>query len=126
MATIVSGATTHTFHTLRGLLDVSAARVLVIARPGVDGHTALDTGSRPDAVEMESITDCDVPATTLAAYKALQGTLVTVNDDHGGTTTNVLVVNVVPGEAKRVIASSGKISTTGNYLLTCRWTLLPM
>ena len=79
-------------------------------------------------VEMISMVDVDDEAaveTAIANYKALQGTLVTVADDLDNETENVLVLDVAPVSARRIATAVGKLSTSANYMLVCRWMLLP-
>jgi len=111
---------------VQGTLDTPGMVTEPLTRPGVDGVAFREQGSRSKPTEMVSIVDVDDAAgvvAEIAAYKALQGTLVTVVDDRGSTTANVMVIEVQPVGARAIGPSVGGVSTSAGLLLTCRWTL---
>ncbi len=94
-----------------------------ISRPGVDGTAYRKTGKRASRSQITTLVDLGSSGgvdSEIAAYKALQGTLVTVVDAAGISWTNVAVlrVNVLP--YKHTIQAVGGVNG-GSYLLRCQW-----
>lgn len=101
----------------------------IITRRNVSGIAVREVGLRPGDNAMESCADAadaaDV-ASLVSAYKALEGTLVTVVDDHGITSTNVLVRKVQVTRRQKIVPASGGVRTTGDftYLVFASWQLV--
>jgi hypothetical protein len=96
-----------------------------ITRAGVDGRAYRKTGKRAPPAQVTTVVDLGGSAAVkaaLAAYKALQGTLVTVVTESSGTYTNVMVKSVREVDTKRVMSAVGG-TTAGTRLLACQWVL---
>ena len=113
----------HSFIFLRGAIDLATGtRTQDITRANVDGVAFRQIGKRSDDFDVISEGDVDVVSTAVNAYKALEGTLVTVVDDAGVSETNVAVRRVVKLSAEYRANVVGGI-TAGNWWLRCQWTL---
>jgi hypothetical protein len=100
-------------------------RLQIITRAGVDGTAYRKTGKRAAPSQITTIVDLGSDAAVkseLAAYKALQGTLVTVVTESSGTYTNVAVLAVREVSVRQVLTPVGGVSG-GDHLLTCQWVL---
>lgn len=100
-------------------------RYETITRPNVDGVAYKERGKGNEAVELESLTECQDAAgvtNAIAAYKALVGTVVTVVDDAGRSITNVFVEEMRPLSQKAFIGAVGGTYTSGVHL-RCIWRL---
>ena len=113
------------FISMTNILDLQGEAVLDITRPGVDGVAYHKIGERSRPVNVRTIADIFGAAsvkTTMAAYKAMQGTLVTVQDDFGNSFSNVMVLNVQITRARKVETVSGGL-IAGDHTIEAAWTL---
>jgi hypothetical protein len=93
-----------------------------ITRDGIDSQAYRQIAKRGQKVSWVTEADTNTPSTLFSAYQALQGTLVTVIADDGGSFANVMVLAVERIRVKKVLSSAGGI-TGGGYILTARWTM---
>ncbi|HUX17415.1 MAG TPA: hypothetical protein VMW52_13140 [Phycisphaerae bacterium] len=109
---------------IHGGVDVAfGEEVEVITRPGADGLGVKTTGKRSPPSVLYSESDHATAAaaeTVVGTFKAMQGTLVTIVDDHGTTCTNVLVIRCAM-RGKRYVATPVGGVTGGNVLLAMEW-----
>jgi hypothetical protein len=97
-----------------------------ITRPNVDGVAYRKIGKKAPPFQMISIADVanDAAATSLLNnYKALQGTLATIELEGGSTYTNVAVLSVEQMERIPVTGSIGGLVEGSTVILKCRWVL---
>lgn len=116
------------FVTLHGQIEPLGLQVESITRPGVDGHAFRRIGKRAEPSVLTGLLDVvDAAAVTaaLAAYRATQGTIVTVVDGRGVTTNNVVVVMVKVIETRPVGVTSGGLNATPAFIIRSEWTLQP-
>jgi len=102
-----------------------AAAVVEITPAGADGHAYKRIGARAPAVSAMSIADVDGSAGVeahIAACRALKGTLVTVVEDSGRSTSNVAVLEVEIAQIKFQALTVGGL-VGGDYRVTMTWTL---
>lgn len=121
--TIVNGGTTLTFITLKGVVDPPGTIVEAIQRPGVAGTTFRTLASKGSEFELVGIADFTSEANAKAgviAYKAFQGLLCTITDDHGQSWTLYMCLGVTSAGWKTGATARGGISN-GAYLVTSRW-----
>jgi hypothetical protein len=90
---------------------------------GVDGIGGIILGKNADPATFETIVDIAAPDTELSAYKAFQGTMITVVDDIGTSVTNCLILKVIRLDCHYVANATGGCNS-GAYLLTCGWTII--
>lgn len=93
MATV--GAVTFTF--LYGRIPAAQDAVELYDRPGLDGHGARKLGKRSPPATLRGVTfetSINNAGAQLVAAQALAGTIVTVVDDFGVSTSNVLIEDV--------------------------------
>ena len=109
---------------LTGNLEpATGERLQDITRAGVDGVAYRKVGKRASRTQVTTLVDLGSDAAVkseLEAYKALQGTLVTVVTENGGSYTNVAVLNVTSLPVQKTISAVGGVNG-GNYLLRCQW-----
>lgn len=114
---------------LRGVPQPLGEALETVRRPGLDGYDLRKMGKQADVTVMESIVDvadASAVATKKTNYKALKGTVVSVVDETGNTTTNVAVQNFQILTEKKVAQMVGGVNVTdGNsgFLITTRWFL---
>ena len=102
-----------------------AAAVTIVDRPGTDG-----TINRVDELKAEEITVYTLEGintlsnakNAIDTYSALKGTNVTVVDDNGRSTADVLVVDV---RVLRVQSVLNPQPVNNNYLVRAAWLLKP-
>ena len=112
--------------TIRGEFQSLGQTVEPITRPNIDGEALRIVGQRGQPFVMRSLVDVDDAAaaeTEAGIYKGLQGTLVTIVDDHGQTHTNVAVLAVRVMRKRAVKTAAGGLSTSQGYLVTAIWVL---
>ena len=105
-------------------LSALRAAVEPINRPGVDGIATRTPADKSPGVQKQTIEPYTLLAnanTAKAAYEALQGSYVTVTDDMGAVTANVLVVRVSGVRVQAVFSSA---DPTINFLVYATWELL--
>jgi len=99
-----------------------------ITRANVDGISYRKLGKRGHPFQLISLVDVATAGAAkaeLEAYKALQGTLVTVVDDTGASVSQLAVLSVRrAGPVRRVVNPVGGVNG-GSYLLAARWDLEP-
>ena len=126
MAVLEGNIGGQTFLRLEGEIDPTGESLMLFTAPGVDGIGADKNGKRSRAVIMMSMVDVNDTAEKLsvfAAYKALQGTLVSVTDSAGITDTLVLVLHVEPVRTIPVVAMAGGKNADPNFVLVASWEL---
>lgn len=126
MASTITDADTnvHNFVTIAGLPDPMGHEVEVVHRPGSDGIAYRVIGHRSDEFVLRTSVDHDNIAATLTAieaYKALQGTLITVLDDRGRTWVGLLVLNVREITARKIVGADSGVSTSKGAWQVCEW-----
>jgi len=97
-----------------------------IDRPGLDGQGYRLQGKRPDPQAYRSVSDfstASLAVTEITAYRALQGTLVTVVDEQGNTTNSVLVEKVATVRLHKVLNPVGGQGASYVWILECQWLL---
>lgn len=114
---------------LGGLQEPLGQKVEEITRQGVNSHAYRKSAIRGDAFEMIGKVDCDTIAAATALYeefKLLEGELVTLVDDYGETTNNVMIEAVRLIDKFKLLTAVGGVSTTkGAFLVVgfmCRRT----
>jgi len=101
-----------------------------ITRPNVDGVAAQLGGKQSREFVLNTLADIFISdpdnafeiAATVATYKDLQGTLVTVTLPSGAEYQNVLVWEVEPADIRECLVASGGLDD-GTVILACRWVL---
>ncbi len=116
----------YTVLTLTGPQIVPTAETVEdISRAAQDGHAYRTMGKRAPAVQVRTFMDFATATsaqTIVASYRALQGTLITVVDDHSVTTTSVMVEAVENIQIRRVAKSAGG-TANATQTVTALWTL---
>ena len=111
---------------LTGNLEpATGERLQDITRAGVDGVAYRKVGKRAGRTQVTTLVDLGSSSAVnseMEAYKALQGTLVTVVTESGGTYSNVAVLSVVQLPVQRTLSAVGGING-GTHLLRCQWVL---
>jgi len=100
--------------------DRPGTQVETIVRPGVDGVAFRDLGSRGDPFDALAVVDCDNAAAAPAlavTLKALQGTLIEAEDDHGQTYTNLMLLQVRVLARRAIKTAVGGVSSTKGVLM---------
>ena len=95
---------------LRGLVPALKEAIAVWDVPGLDGHGAQQVGYRSPVASLLAISlvaDNATANTLISNLESLQGTSVTIVDDHGDTYTNCLVVTVDTSNAKKAAIVDG-------------------
>lgn len=99
-----------------------------ITRTGVDGNAYFNQGARSTTSTLQThetfVSGTTSVKTKLEAYRALQGTVVTVVDGHGTTWTNVLVSSV-----ECVVSSVGALSggtANADKLIQATWSVVKL
>jgi len=108
------------FLTLRGRPDLLTERVERFTRPGRDGASFRLRGRRAARFRLVGFVDVDdAPAaqSRMDTLSALQGTLVTVETDHGVSHANVMVLQVRELARGPLLVSAGGLSETAGYFL---------
>ena len=99
-----------------------AEMVEEITRPHVDGVALKRTGKRGVPFRVVAVRDVDTQANledSLAAYSAMQGTIVTVVNNQGISRQNVAVLRVPPAQIEDMGTAVGGIEGTGwSYMVT--------
>ena len=116
------------FIRLRGGIHPVAEVPQEITRPNVDGHAFRRFGKRGMSSLWESVVDLTQAnvSTTIAGYRALQGTLVTLVDEAGDSYTNVMVRSVRIGSVFAVTKAVGGLASGSNrYMLMATWEIQP-
>jgi hypothetical protein len=114
----------YTFITLKGEIQSVARTVDDITRPGVDGHAYRENGKRGRIFEMFGLRDYLNHAAALAEYlnlQALQGQIVAVTDDRGGSAAAVMVLEVERLALEPMIKTAGGLVANSTYLMTTRF-----
>ena len=110
---------------IRWAKSLEGEQLVDITRNGVDGVAFQKTGARSEPSEAILIVDCDSGSdadTFFSTVKAMQGTLITIVDDFGVTTTNVAVISVRRVSKITTMTPVGGV-TAGTVLLTLSATL---
>ncbi|HEX4793724.1 MAG TPA: hypothetical protein VH370_08035 [Humisphaera sp.] len=103
------------FFTLKGQQESPAIVVEDVSRPGVDGVAIRQREFRAEPFDMVGMLDYPDMTTALADYELLRsfrGCLVTLVDDYGVTTNNVVVHEVTRESLRPVVTSTGGVSPT--------------
>ncbi len=90
-------------------------------RPGVDGHEFREIGERAPVTRWQTFADTTSPAATIAAYKALSGTLQTITNVDGSTVSSVRV-QLLRANYKKVAAAVGGLAA-GTWVVEADWEL---
>lgn len=92
-----------TFDHVKGFVRSKNESLDSFTRPGYDGHGSIVIGKRGDESPLTCIKYVESAslATHIAAVEALQGTVVTVEDDFGRQSTACEVLDVRPGSGGR-------------------------
>lgn len=110
------------FAVMRGFVPPVAMAVADISREGIDGNELKQLGLRGAVVTLETVADfatAILARAHIAACMGLQGDdPMTVTYADGTTTSNVLVLRVVPGNVKAVPMSAGGLGS-GKYIVRC-------
>lgn len=101
-----------------------------ITRPGVDGVAYRAVGLRGRPFRVKTVADCDTPNEAFAlvqSYLSLQAQSVTMIDSAGITWADILVLQVMPQQPKRVQGKVGGLSySSTGWVVSCDWTLQAM
>jgi len=112
-----------TFLTMRGRVTPTGTMVVDTTPDDESGHEYQELGDRaPESLlvtELDVDTDADITA-HIAACKALQGTLVTIEDPHGEAIGNVMILEAVVADTKRNRTAVGGING-GSRFVTMNW-----
>jgi len=98
-------------------------RLQDITRAGVDGVAYRKVGKGAGRTQITTLVDLGSSSAVnseIEAYKALQGTLVTIVTENGGSYTNVAVLNVTSLPVQKTISAVGGVNG-GTHLLRCQW-----
>ena len=114
-------------HAIRGTLAPMGLTLREETRPHVDGVAYTVTGKRSMVSRIQTFeflnSSTTSAATRKAAYKALQGTLVSVTDGFDETTANVAVLNVSCRVQTIKDADGPSVPAGSDTLITATWTL---
>ncbi len=109
-------------------VQLSGMETREVARDGVSGLDVIQIGVRGKPFKMTAMVDC-VDALTRAYTKinfsAMQGNLVTVQDNTGINWANILVKDVAHIKEETHTGVVGGLNQ-GNYWLETQFTLIPM
>jgi hypothetical protein len=109
---------------LYGSLDYPGVRSEVIRYPGEDHYRVRDIGEKAEVRQMRTIAyfnSAVLAEAAVATYKALQGTIVTVNDSWNNARSNCLIVDVQQAGAIRQVL----LGSDTKYRLAANWQILP-
>lgn len=110
----ITGATTKAFICLRGAVPLyPGEEVEDVSRPGKDGVAARRRGKRGDLFTLLGVRDHTSAAnanTFNKELKALEGTIVALEDDHAISYANVLLIKADTILFKKVAIASGGVS----------------
>lgn len=109
----------------RGSLNTAQAILRDDTPPGVDGHSFLKLGKRAEPQQVVGVIDYTTLANLAAgkaALLALQGTLVTVEDDLGTSYANVAVLRAQSISERKLETAVGGVNG-GAFLLTMAFRL---
>mgnify|MGYP006290605239 CR=1 FL=1 len=109
-----------TLISLRAEPDRPGQVVEVLARPGVDGTGFRQTGVRAEPFRAVAVVDVDDAAAAdslVGDFKALQGTVVEIEDDFGRTADAILVLRVRLVSRTAVKTAVGGVSSEKGLLL---------
>jgi len=113
--------------TLSGAVNPGTGeQVEEITRPGVDGVAFRRIGKRGIPFRMQSVTDVSSSYNAqnhINACKALQGTVIDIEDATGRTWSNYIVLRAQPTNTQKVTGASGGLTSSPAYLITIAWTL---
>ena len=127
MASSIVGSSTVLFVSLKGHVEPPGLILDDATRAGVDGSAYLETQKTGEPFEMTGIRDCVDAADVKSKYgslKAMQGTKVTVIDDHATVWLDVVILSVRKLEQKKLVnAAGGVLSGTGRYLLVVQFVM---
>jgi hypothetical protein len=104
---------------VRGVVPSLKEEAVVSRRPGMNGYEILLTGAGDSQGQLQATlrsTDagCD---TWIAALQALQGSSVTVVNDHGDTTTGVYVQRVSQPQKRAAYRPGTSLTTRADLTL---------
>ena len=127
MAATIGGQSVLTF---LGAVDGLLGQTLEeITRAGVDGHAFRRLGLRADPFQIDTVVDledAEAAEDEYAAYKALQGTLVSLVEPDATEHADLAVLRVTIVSRQAIATSVGGVNLDAGdagTLLRCRWTL---
>jgi len=118
------------FITLKGPIEPKGAKTGIVSRPGVDGVAVKRRGTRGDTFQLTCVKDVNCAnaaalKTKIEACMALEGTTITVVDDHGISWTELHVLRVARPAAVKIETPVGGIEgTNATHLLTVPMVLI--
>jgi hypothetical protein len=111
------GGITCTF--LKGVVPALKEEAAITRRPGMNGFEIHLTGQGDSQGRLRAVLYSNTAGcrTWEAAVQALQGTVVTVVNDHGDTTTGVYVVHAAPPERRAAYRPGATITQRSEIAL---------
>ena len=122
-----TGPGAQSFIRMGGEINPLGQTVQRITRAQVDGVAFRKMGKRARPSRLLTMQDIAAGAgavqTRLALYKTYIGLLATIVDDLGDSTTNVMVINVLPVISAKLTGAvaGGTLAGSGAWLLTAEW-----
>jgi hypothetical protein len=98
-------------------------KLMPLEREGIDGYEMYEVGKRAQPIMWQTFADNSSPATLIAAYNAISGTIQTVTNVDGSTVTYV-AVELVACSAKLIAKTVGGL-TAGTWGVSATWKLQP-
>lgn len=98
-----------TCHGIKGRANLKTVELDVFTRPGMDGHGALDLGdvARPNEFTLVYFGTPAACESWVQSIEAKVGTVVTVADDWGRSTTSWLCISIQSARITRADRGSG-------------------
>jgi len=118
---IASGSSTYDFISLRGQPQSQGMMLEELARPGVDGQAYRQVARRAQPFQMigvRDVADDSAARDLIVTLKSMQGQTVTVTDDFGITTPEVMLLQVELLDRKPIVASAGGLTSGATRLVT--------
>jgi hypothetical protein len=101
---------------------IAAVQTLeVIQRDGIDGHEFRERGKRAPAVRWRTERGTSSPATRIAAYATLSGTLQTITNVDGSTIVAAVQLAGEPSVKRLAKACGGVEGATGIWWVVADW-----
>lgn len=108
--------------------DPPSTQVKSVTHPGINGAVYQKLGKLGREFDVLTIVDCDNAGgaldveATIAACKAIEGTVTTMNNLRQSI-TDVVVLAVEEVDVRPIASASVGVSTNRTWLLTLRWTM---
>ena len=131
MASIDDGSILIELISLSGRVSPRADTIQEVTRPGVDGHSFRRLGERAPAFSSRLLLDIADPTglqvtDTVRQLRDMQGKVVTIIDDHGFQTENLVCLSMILVRHDEIIAGAGGVAeTTPDWLVEFRAQLQP-